>query len=64
MMRDRWPSHSRLLRLQYNLDDEGWPYRSCSAYIAARDGGLLDVGEQQYFEGMLFQEAWVFATLC
>ena len=48
--------------LQYNLDDEGWPYRSRSAYIAARDGGLLDVGEQQYFEGMPFQEAWVFGN--
>ena len=48
--------------LQYNLDDEGWPYRTRSAYIAARDGGLLDVGEQQYFEGMPFQEAWVFGN--
>ena len=48
--------------LQYNLDDEGWPYRSRSAYVAARDGGLLDVGERQYFDGMPFQEAWVFGN--
>ena len=48
--------------LQYNLDDDAWPYRTRSAYIAARDGGLLDVGELQYFEGMPYQEAWVFGN--
>ena len=39
-----------------------WPYRTRSAYIAARDGDRLSVGEQQYFEGMPYQEAWVFGA--
>ena len=48
--------------LQFNLDDAAWPYRTRSGYIAARDGDRLSVGEQQYFEGMPYQEAWVFGA--